>query len=1019
MNDSLLDRRSTMSWPSVLVILLASWGILRTSSPMISQRPRVETEQLPSTTGAQNIPARLWQDPLALAYQLERAGDAKYEPPLLADVLGRPDVRQRPVLFLTVLLPSNSYAEGAEQCRQHRYAVVSALGQSHFAPLRSDAIGYVRIPPATTESHDGQSDINSSGQKPLIVPFEWFEREEDSRLIFLHWIDETQLSTTPLAHLANVRSRLEAATRVVPDQQPQPSIRYAVLGPASSTTLKRMQLEKQSLSGSGGLSDTTIYSTQATADSARRVADSDASPRLRHLIGTDEDLAQAIVAELFQLRDVSKKPTVALIAEWDTAYGRNMFTTYRKAIKADPARHETNIQEIKYLRGLDGQLPGASPSKEGDASTDVASGLSQIDYVRRLVVQLKRSANPPQAIGVLGSDVYDKLLLLKALRQEFPTASLFTTDLDDRLLDRREFRSTHNLLIASHYNLSLHESLQKGVPPFRSNYQTSLYFGTLVMLKDQGIIVGKNFDKIDKNLDEAVKNLDWAIRVAERSRQTKHPVLLFEVGRTRAFNLNQIKPHPLHPDGDRQKQFLERHELNALIVGSLMTFIFLFFFRGALQEFVLTACRLELGWRHWLAMLIALAALGSGWLIRHEHYSNPDGEPFALYEGISVWPTNCLRLFLVGFCSYSVLRSKGDMYKSYESVSRIVLGIEPPRKLVKPPPKRLSCREYFGSWRACIAGCRDFALNLQQRFAKNWNYTRMKRLWSWWIANNLSGWNRRLKHPEEPVADRCARNEWRRYGRWSQFKMQHFRVLPHLLVFLAFAIMLFVFLGFATSPARGASSLRFNQVVYTASGVSILWLMFYVLDSIRLCNRWVEQVASGTARWPEPMLRRAAARFATPDNETFHRILGLLLDVQLVARHTEVVARLVYAPCVALLIGFVARHSVFDNWSWSPQVSITFGLLLLITFYSATVLGRSAIRAKRQAVQTVEGIVSSLAWQSADRARAEALLQDIESIDGGAMVSLRRNPLVAAALLPFGSLSSVYLLEFLLEHIGQ
>ena len=346
---------------------------------------------------------------------------------------------------------------------------------------------------------------------------------------------------------------------------------------------------------------------------------------------------------------------------------------------------------------------------------------------------------------------------------------------------------------------------------------------------------------------------------------------------------------------------------------------------------------------------------------------------------------------MIGFCSYSVFRAEGELNRSYKAVTRGELGTE-------PPWKRLSWRDDF---------------------AKSWKYIRSPHFRSWWIANNLSGWNRHLKGPSKPVEKRSAWNEWRRYGRWSQPVMQHFRMLPHLLLYLSFAILLFAVLGFAKSPARGAWSRGFNVVVFTVSGVFLLWLMFYVLDAIRLCNQWVEQVAVGEARWPTPILRGAAERFATPNNDTFHRILGLLLDVRMVARHTEVVARLVYAPCVALLIGFIARHAVFDNWSWSPQVSIIFGLNLLITFYSATVLGRSALRAKRQAVRTVERIVSSLTWQSADRARAEALLHDIQSIEGGAMVPLRRNPLVAAALLPFGSLSSMYLLEFMLEQFGQ
>ena len=249
--------------------------------------------------------------------------------------------------------------------------------------------------------------------------------------------------------------------------------------------------------------------------------------------------------------------------------------------------------------------------------------------------------------------------------------------------------------------------------------------------------------------------------------------------------------------------------------------------------------------------------------------------------------------------------------------------------------------------------------------------------------------------------------------------MQHFRLLPHLLIVLGFVTLLLFSLGFVASPARGARSRYINVAMYTVSGIFTLWLIFYVLDSIRLCNRWVEQVASGTERWPDSVLRRAAGHFATPDNKTFRRILGLLLDVRIVARHTEVVSRLVYAPCVALLIGFIARHSVFDNWSWAPRVSLTFVLTLLITLYSATLLGRSSLRAKRQATRTAESLVNSMASQGSYRARAEALLQDIRSIDGGAMVPLRRNPVVAAALLPFGSLSSVYLLELFLEQIGQ
>jgi len=61
--------------------------------------------------------------------------------------------------------------------------------------------------------------------------------------------------------------------------------------------------------------------------------------------------------------------------------------------------------------------------------------LNQSDYLRRLARQMKednarwqRGSSGIRAIGLLGSDVYDKLMILRALRPQFPDAvSLPTT----------------------------------------------------------------------------------------------------------------------------------------------------------------------------------------------------------------------------------------------------------------------------------------------------------------------------------------------------------------------------------------------------------------------------------------------------------------------------------------------------------------------------------------------------------------------------------------------------------------
>ena len=174
-----------------------------------------------------------------------------------------------------------------------------------------------------------------------------------------------------------------------------------------------------------------------------------------------------------------------------------------------------NIWRYSYLRGLDGEVSGGQTGNSVKAAVSQSlknalldtqvherpTGTSQFDYVQRLAASIEREmaeeANlqqassdpnigneepvrkPPAAIGILGSDAYDALLILQAMRERFPGVVFFATDLDSRLVYADDYRWTRNLVISSHYGLELYGDLQRDVPPFRSSYQTSAYFATL------------------------------------------------------------------------------------------------------------------------------------------------------------------------------------------------------------------------------------------------------------------------------------------------------------------------------------------------------------------------------------------------------------------------------------------------------------------------------------------------------------------------------------------------------------
>jgi hypothetical protein len=248
-----------------------------------------------------------------------------------------------------------------------------------------------------------------------------------------------------------------------------------------------------------------------------------------NFVATDAQLAREVVKEL-ALRRVDLQKTnenhLVLISEWDTFYARMLSLTYgaEMAVRQTQAtnRYEflnayrdraktlpTNFHSFVYLRGLDGQTIGGNPSDKAGRDSPAkspttsfeelrkwapdankAEGQAQFDYLGRLGDQLEELEERLQrengrvkiAVGIVGSDVYDTLLILQALRHRFPHFLFFTTDLDARFWHPREMKWSRNLIVASAYGLMLHPDLQGGIAPFRDSTQTAQFAAALAAL---------------------------------------------------------------------------------------------------------------------------------------------------------------------------------------------------------------------------------------------------------------------------------------------------------------------------------------------------------------------------------------------------------------------------------------------------------------------------------------------------------------------------------------------------------
>ena len=211
--------------------------------------------------------------------------------------------------------------------------------------------------------------------------------------------------------------------------------------------------------------------------------------------------------------DAGHKDHLVLIAEWDTFYGRSLPEIFAQVIRQEhseglnpgyapvlPIESQVNwIHRYSYLRGLDGAVPGVKEIQEsraeagnskGDAEKmrqEEPIGRSQDHDLRRLAESIdwldqqlrQKNQGSIRAVGILGSDFYDKYLVLQALKQRFPEAIFFTTDLDARLMHEVYNDWTRNLVVASGFDLQLPAAIQGDVPPFRSNYQTSVFYAVL------------------------------------------------------------------------------------------------------------------------------------------------------------------------------------------------------------------------------------------------------------------------------------------------------------------------------------------------------------------------------------------------------------------------------------------------------------------------------------------------------------------------------------------------------------
>lgn len=936
----------------------------------------------------------------------------------LVDETGNPRSELAGTRIIAITAPGASYFEDSETRRRLRYAVLGGLHLEGYESRNEQHIGYFRPPdegkygfPAAVPFEWLDKEPTSSKSILLL----WLDEDvlSDTRNP-LQWISafKTMLCGSPRS------SECDALSYQVLGPYSSGILRQLVRASTEPGSTKvpeptRSSPEHASLSAPGDLSgDAKSHNIQffvyGASVSQVDLQISGAPGSFFYTAARDDALARAITAELARrginpgqspgdngnLDAQQRVPHVALISDRDSLYGRSIIQAFSRELQCgsdsdencrtknqDPARW---IITRTYHRGLDGMLPptsslgakskgettesgGKDPPKlqETVKALERPFGEDQFDYLRRLAANLKtqdedlRRAGSPgiTAIGVLGNDVFDKLLVLRALKPLFPSAVFFTTDYDAALGAQEELEWTRNLIIASSYGPTLSKDLQRDIPPFRSTYQTSAFLAAR-------LAAGEADDEKSEKLRQQIEMGLTPVRMFEIDRLGQFLALPLL---NRSNDRGQEAKTDIHPDIPPLYPQVSTGFAAALFVILLLAACILSFLCYANMVFPFlrySCCALA-------AILMLAALLTIGWSAFAEIATEGGkGEPIAWTQGVSIWPSIALRV-VAGIMAVCLLFDAWlELQKNLAKAQSRFFDADSDIS----SPKNLSVVEQVAAVR------RDRTL----------------------ISYRLP---EQTDQSEKVHVDEV----WNAYVAKSALIPSAIRIAVYVIFMLTLFVSLTAIFGYPSVPSRGGLGTVYHSITIFVVPPTLA-LVFLVFDSTLLCLCFVDALRKHKTKWPPKTHENFQTRLKF--NDPF---LDEWLDLDFMAFRTKCISKLIYFPFAIFALLIMSRSTAFANFALSPPIIITQVFSFIIVFGCAMMLCFSAEKA-RETVHTrlTKRLIAVKAEDNSEKkvSQLETLLKLVDSLREGSFVPLSQQPPIRALLLPIGGLGWTALLDY-------
>jgi len=777
---------------------------------------------------------------------------------------------------------------------------------------------------------------------------------------------------------------------------------------------------------------------------------------LYRTIASDLTVVKSLYKEL-NYRGIRSMNEIALITERDTLYARlisryfngcdgteklgqseEKFTVTGGADKTQPLC-------FTYLRGLDGLTPpapdssGASHTSDSKTATaagsggqapvasESATGKSQLDYLRRMTMELASRRDDPRcrwiskelnlvdqstadnpctlrikAIGIVGSDLYDKLMILQALRGAFPRYIFFTTDLDARFTDQQNLAWTHELVIGSSLGLSLRSRLQGSIPPFRDSYQTATYYSAYHAVKQLLGSGPASAPRID---------MRWT-----------HHARVFEIGRTQTFDLTVDKdartPCESKIDCDSIAEpvspplWSTGSGGSSLVVGMVAMLIVVLVAGAAMgdrwaaqllaplvsrgsspqERRRLTTAAISL-------VAIALLAIWAWSTLVHALTDGGRRVPPPIFSGASHWAASMIEALSILVVITLVIRGQRK------------LGANA-RALLKKFDIPASTEQLMDSY------CQWLRLPATSRW-RRWK----ERLW--FPLRRLSGNSKdplptnELSPLENLIAQYLYRGRWRarlmRVGVVTLAASVFLLVLEYILMLLEFNLGVSFVRGFALVDTHYVER-GIEDFVSLLNLLAVQFLIFWVADAMLLTRSFALALKEDRPGWPPAVVAERVRELGLAQEWT-----TLWLDLRLIGWRTGWVASLIWYP--SLVIAAMAAAALTVEYGDFGFASNPIALVISAGFVmsAAIMLRRVAESWRSDVLLKLEDARLSALDPAADRkagaAQLERLSERVSSLRDGAFAPYSQQPLVRAVLVPavtYGATAGLQLL-----HLGN